>query len=177
MIRKKILPIIGIGTFIFILLVGSMFKFGRKYEDVKYYNNIKLTIQSPKSQYKTGEVITIKVMAINNSDEKFLFDTRGSSIEDSITNFNLEEPRPAYDLIFIGSFVDDSLNIHPYNWSLADEIEKSNRTAIELQPNTEVELLNFEWDPPKAKLVTGVFRLRFADTEFGIGIGFEQPKR
>jgi len=90
----------------------------------------------------------------------------------------LEEPRPAYDLIFEGEYIDESGQRKKYFWVWSQHSGETVQSKIILQPHETRVLVNTVWEPPKnIRYMQGGFVGRFAEHDLPTGIGIESPKK
>ncbi|MDB4897806.1 MAG: hypothetical protein JWN15_4068 [Firmicutes bacterium] len=142
------------------------------------YNDVALTIVSPKAAYNPGEPVPIAIVAHNTGDKPFTFDTAtGGSPQEPVTLAGLAQPRPAYDLIFVGYTVDQAGKQAEHVWLWSAQAQAQASATFVLKPGETVKLLSAVWQPPAAAYSQGQFTFRFADMEFPTGIQIAVPQR
>jgi hypothetical protein len=123
-----------------------------------------------------------RVLVTNRLDRAWTFDTADHPLmqrQEPLVDAGLEEPRPAYDLLFVGRVDDDYCCgpelMTPYVWVWSAEQRPPPPSCITLGPGETRVLIDTLWRPPPVRYVYGGFQVRFADVERGTGVGFGRP--
>lgn len=141
-----------------------------------------ITTESPRWAYQYGRPVPVRMSVTNNSDTPFILDTAGMPLEEiqPSTPAGLEEPRPVYDLVFVGQAYQGGGVWRDEVWLWSRTSPDQPPTRLMLAPHESRVLIDTVWYPSVAGSDFGMgkftFRLGQMEHETRILIGFEGKK-
>lgn len=154
---------------------GSVARFGpAPYVAERRYNQVGITIETPKDRYPYGQPVPVRVRLTNLTDAPLTLDTAGKPLltDPPSTREGLEEPRPVYDLVVVGRTYQGGGVWRDEVWLWSRTTPTPPPSRLTLAPRETRMVIDTVWYPPPADggLGEGYARVRLERSEFSTGI-------